>query len=85
MEEMVVDDDRNLVTQGDRVLLIVEDDATFARIMVDLAHTRGMKVVVAMRGATAISLAREFQPERHHAGCPPAGHERLDAAGPSEA
>ena len=59
---MVVDDDRNLVTREDRVLLIVEDDATFARIMVDLAHSRGMKVVVALRGATAISLAREFQP-----------------------
>ena len=62
VEEMVVDDDRNLVTREDRVLLIVEDDATFARIMVDLAHARGMKVVVALRGATAISLAREFQP-----------------------
>ena len=62
VEEMVVDDDRNLVTREDRVLLIVEDDAIFARIMVDLAHSRGMKVVVALRGATAISLAREFQP-----------------------
>ena len=59
---MVVDDDRNLVTQGDRVLLIVEDDATFARIMVDVAHSHGSKAVVASRGATAISLAREFQP-----------------------
>jgi len=62
VEEMVVDDDRNLLGREDRVLLIVEDDATFARILVDLAHSRGMKVVVALRGATAISLAREFQP-----------------------
>ena len=59
---MVVDDDRNLIAPGDRVLLIVEDDATFARIMVDLAHRRGIKAVVALRGSTAISLAREFQP-----------------------
>jgi HAMP domain-containing protein/CheY-like chemotaxis protein/signal transduction histidine kinase len=63
VEEMVVEDDRNLVTQGDRVLLVVEDDATFARIMIDVAHSRNVKVVVAMRGATAISLAQEFQPE----------------------
>jgi CheY-like chemotaxis protein/HAMP domain-containing protein len=62
VQETEVDDDRNLVTQGDRVLLIVEDDATFARIMVDLAHDRGAKAVVASRGDTAISLAREFQP-----------------------
>jgi HAMP domain-containing protein/CheY-like chemotaxis protein/signal transduction histidine kinase len=63
MEEMVVDDDRNLVQAGDDVLLVVEDDATFARIMVDLAHTRNVKAVIALRGSTAISLAREFQPK----------------------
>ena len=59
---MAVDDDRNLVEPADRVLLIVEDDATFARIMVDLARSRGIKAMVALRGSTAISLAREFQP-----------------------
>jgi HAMP domain-containing protein/CheY-like chemotaxis protein/signal transduction histidine kinase len=63
MEEMVVDDDRNLVQPGENVLLVVEDDATFARIMVDLAHSRGVKAVIALRGSTAISLAREFQPK----------------------
>jgi len=62
VQETEVDDDRNLVAQGDRVLLIVEDDATFARIMVDLTHDRGAKAVVASRGDTAISLARQFQP-----------------------
>jgi HAMP domain-containing protein/CheY-like chemotaxis protein len=62
VEEMVVEDDRNLVTQGDRVLMVVEDDATFARIMIEVAHSHGVKVVVAMRGSTAISLAQEFQP-----------------------
>ncbi len=62
VEEMAVDDDRNLLAADDLVVLMVEDDPTFARIMVDLAHSRGMKVVVALRGSTAISLAREFQP-----------------------
>ena len=57
-----MDDDRNLVEPGDRVLLIVEDDATFARILVDMARSRGIKAVVALRGSTAVSLAREFQP-----------------------
>ncbi len=37
-EELVLDDDRNLIQPGDSVLLIVEDDITFARILVDLAH-----------------------------------------------
>ena len=40
-----MDDDHSLVTQGDRILLIVEDDATFAPIMLDLARGRGMKVI----------------------------------------
>jgi HAMP domain-containing protein/CheY-like chemotaxis protein/signal transduction histidine kinase len=61
-EELVVDDDRNLIAEGDPVLLIVEDDVTFANIMVDLAHDRGLKALVALRGATALSLAREFRP-----------------------
>ena len=47
---------------GDPVVLIVEDDITFARILVDLAHDRGLKALVALRGSSAMSLAREFKP-----------------------
>ena len=36
---------------GDRMLLIVEDDPHYARVLVDLAHDHGFKVLVAMRGA----------------------------------
>jgi HAMP domain-containing protein/signal transduction histidine kinase/CheY-like chemotaxis protein len=61
-EELVLDDDRNMIQPGDSVLLIVEDDITFARILVDLAHDHGLKALVALRGSSAISLAREFRP-----------------------
>jgi len=44
------------------VLLIVEDDVTFARILLDLAHDRGIKALVALRGSAALALAREFVP-----------------------
>ena len=44
------------------MLLIVEDDVTFARILLDLAHDRGIKALVALRGGTALTLAREFSP-----------------------
>ena len=60
--DLELDDDRNLIQPGDPVLLIVEDDATFARILVDLAHERGIRALVAQRGATALPLAREFNP-----------------------
>jgi CheY-like chemotaxis protein len=60
--DLVVDDDRNLIEEGDRVLLVVEDDVTFARIMLELAHKRMLKVVIALRGGAAIALAREYHP-----------------------
>ena len=43
-------------------LLIVEDDPHYAQIIADLAHDKGLKVLVAMRGADALALAREYQP-----------------------
>ncbi len=61
-EDLIVEDDRNAVRPGDPVLLIVEDDVTFARILVDMAHDHGIKALVALRGATALALAREFRP-----------------------
>jgi len=62
VDDLVLDDDRNLIQPGDRVLLIVEDDITFARILVDLAHEQGLKALVALRGSSAMTLAREFRP-----------------------
>ncbi|MGB9458929.1 MAG: HAMP domain-containing protein [Bryobacteraceae bacterium] len=62
VHDIEIDDDRNLIQSGDPVLLIVEDDVTFARILVDLAHDRGIRALVALRGATALPLAREFRP-----------------------
>jgi CheY-like chemotaxis protein len=55
-------DDRQIIEPGDTVLLIVEDDPHYARVLVDLAHDHGLKVLVAMRGADALMLAREYQP-----------------------
>ena len=44
------------------MLLIVEDDPHYARVLFDLARDKGFKVLVAMRGAEALALAREFHP-----------------------
>jgi HAMP domain-containing protein/signal transduction histidine kinase/CheY-like chemotaxis protein len=55
-------DDRESLQTSDEVLLIVEDDPTFARILIDLAHERGLKVVLASSGAKALQLAREIGP-----------------------
>jgi HAMP domain-containing protein/CheY-like chemotaxis protein/predicted transcriptional regulator len=55
-------DDRNAIEPGDTVLLIVEDDPHYARILMDLAHDQRFKVLVAMRGEDALELAYEYRP-----------------------
>ena len=47
---------------GDAVLLLVEDDPHYARLLCDLSHDSGFKVLLAMRGAEGLALAREFHP-----------------------
>jgi CheY-like chemotaxis protein len=44
------------------VLLIVDDDLRFTRTLLDVAHARGFKGLIALRGATALNLARRFKP-----------------------
>jgi len=61
MEE--VSDDRESIEQGDRVVLIVEDDPDFARTELAIARERGFKGLVALRGDTGLALAREFRPD----------------------
>jgi len=55
-----VPDDRDNIEPGDRTLLIVEDDPHYARILVDVAHGRGFKVLVAARGSDALDLVKRF-------------------------
>ena len=57
-----VPDDRENLQPDDTVLLIVEDDPHYARVLCDLARDKGFKVLVAMNGASALMLAREFHP-----------------------
>ena len=44
-------------------MLIVEDDATFARILLGLARDRGFRGLMARTGADGIALARQFVPD----------------------
>src|SRR6202012_5668282 len=55
-------DDRAAIEPGDAILLIVEDDPHYARIMLDLARGNGFKALLAMRGDDAINLAKQYQP-----------------------
>jgi HAMP domain-containing protein/CheY-like chemotaxis protein/GAF domain-containing protein len=55
-------DDRLDLEPGDTILLIVEDDPRYARVLIDLARDKGFKVLAAARGSEALDLAKQFQP-----------------------
>jgi HAMP domain-containing protein/CheY-like chemotaxis protein/signal transduction histidine kinase len=57
-----VPDDRMAIEPGDTILLIVEDDPHYARVLADLARDKGFKVLVSARGIEALDLAKQFQP-----------------------
>jgi CheY-like chemotaxis protein/signal transduction histidine kinase/HAMP domain-containing protein len=61
--EREVLDDRDTIQPGDRVLLIVEDDPSFSPILLERAHDKSFKGIIAGQGEEALALAREFHPD----------------------
>lgn len=57
-----VEDDRDSISKGDKVILIVEDDTNFAKALLKFARMQNYKVVVVVRGDQALSAAMEFYP-----------------------
>jgi CheY-like chemotaxis protein/signal transduction histidine kinase/HAMP domain-containing protein len=57
-----VEDDRDSIEEGDSTVLIVEDEPRYAKMLLEAAHGKGFKALVAQNGADALSLARKFQP-----------------------
>jgi CheY-like chemotaxis protein/HAMP domain-containing protein len=56
-------DDRHGIQPGDRVLLIIEDDESFGRVLLGFARERGFKGVVAGGGGQGLELARTVKPD----------------------
>jgi HAMP domain-containing protein/CheY-like chemotaxis protein len=61
-KEFNVTDDRDNTQPGDHILLIVEDDPHYARVLLGLAREKGFKGIVATRGNVALAFAQQFQP-----------------------
>ena len=55
-------DDRDKLETGDKLLLIIEDDEKFARILLDLAHEKNFKCLHAGDGRNGLQLAEHFKP-----------------------
>jgi HAMP domain-containing protein/CheY-like chemotaxis protein len=63
IEGLGSDDDRNVIKPHDRVILIIEDEATFGRILIGLARDRGFKGLFARSGTEGLALARQYVPD----------------------
>jgi signal transduction histidine kinase/CheY-like chemotaxis protein len=61
-EQYTVEDDRQKVQPGDKVMLIIEDDTAFAGIVRDLARHKGFKAIVALRGDEGLYYASKYKP-----------------------
>ncbi len=57
-----VEDDREKLTGNSRVILVVEDDVPFARILNDLAHELDFQCIVATTAEEALALAQQYLP-----------------------
>jgi CheY-like chemotaxis protein len=55
-------DDRDDLEAGDPLLLVVEDDPHYGRVLLNLARDRGFKVLIAKTGAGALALATKYRP-----------------------
>jgi PAS domain S-box-containing protein len=58
----VIEDDREQLEEGDRAVLLVEDDPRFAAILARQCRERGLKVLAAGTGEAGLDLARRFKP-----------------------
>src|SRR5262249_10805274 len=54
-----LEDDRLEIQPGDSILLIVEDDPHYARVILERARQMDFKTLVAMNGSDALDLAKQ--------------------------
>ncbi|PBJ16076.1 response regulator [Flavobacterium sp. ACN6] len=57
-----IEDDRDSIVEGDKVILIVEDDINFAKSLLAFTQKKGYKGVVAVRGDYALNFALIYRP-----------------------
>jgi CheY-like chemotaxis protein len=57
------DDDRDTIEDGDRVLLIIENDTNFSKVLLEMAREKGFKGLSALDGESGLKLAHAFGPD----------------------
>ncbi|MRX38981.1 response regulator [Flavobacterium sp. LC2016-23] len=57
-----IEDDRDAISEEDKVILIVEDDINFAKSLLTFSRNNGYKAIVAVRGDYALNFAIIYKP-----------------------
>lgn len=57
-----IEDDRDHIAPGDKVILIIEDDTPFAKTLLNFTRKRNYKGIVAVRGDAGIEMANFYHP-----------------------
>ncbi|RYY31291.1 MAG: response regulator [Chitinophagaceae bacterium] len=57
-----VPDDRDNIKEGDKVILIIEDDTSFAKSLLDFTRQKKYKGIVAVRGDLGVEFAGKYKP-----------------------
>lgn len=57
-----IEDDRGSISPGDTVILIIEDDPVFARILADMVRRKGYRALAAADGESGLQLALQYRP-----------------------
>ncbi|MBL1261551.1 MAG: response regulator [Thiotrichaceae bacterium] len=61
--EALFKDDRSIIVEDDDVVLIIEDDPHFARILYASTHLKGFKCLISNNGIDGIALALDYKPD----------------------
>jgi CheY-like chemotaxis protein len=63
IDENEIPDDRGNLHDDDKIILIIEDDQVFAKLLLEFVRTRNYKGIVSTKGNIGLSYARQFKPD----------------------
>lgn len=58
-----INDDRHKADIDDKTVLIIEDDPSFAEVLLQVAHNNGFKAIIAHQGETGFQYAKKYNPK----------------------
>ncbi|ETR73068.1 MAG: GAF sensor hybrid histidine kinase [Candidatus Magnetoglobus multicellularis str. Araruama] len=61
-ESQLILDDRDHLNDNDNIILIIEDDDKFAKILLDQCHAKGFQGIVAATGEQGLEMTEKYMP-----------------------